>query len=122
MIVPHLFGTAAFQEAALRRWRVYVHGARGADPVGLSQRCRFVVISESTRDDLIRRGIARGRITVVHCGMDHDTYRADPATWRRRAQPTVVYVGRLRRYKGIDWVLRALSGGAARACRTRGST
>jgi glycosyltransferase involved in cell wall biosynthesis len=68
---------------------------------------RFVVISESTRDDLVRRGIPADRIDVVHCGLDHDLYRPDPAV-RKSERPTIVFVGRLRRYKGLDWVMRAL--------------
>jgi glycosyltransferase involved in cell wall biosynthesis len=111
VIVPHLFGTAAFQEAA---WpiAIYVQALEALIP-SVYGRCRFAVISESTRDDLIRRGIARERITVVHCGMDHETYRADAAL-RKTPQPTVVYVGRLRRYKGVDWVLRAFPAVRAR--------
>src|SRR5256885_1232830 len=70
-------------------------------------RCRFVAISESTRDDLVARGIARERVTVVHCGLDHERYRVDPAV-AKAARPTLVFVGRLRRYKGLDWVMRSL--------------
>lgn len=105
VIVPHLFGNAAFQEAnaliasyvvLLESWipRAY-------------QKSRFLVISESTRDDLVERGVARDRIEVVHCGLDHERYRVDPSV-PKSPHPTLVYVGRLRRYKGLDWVLRTL--------------
>src|SRR5262249_24534986 len=69
-------------------------------------RSRFVAISESTRDDLARRGIPPERVAVVHCGLDHETYRPDPAV-KRSVAPTVLYIGRVRRYKGVDWVMRA---------------
>jgi glycosyltransferase involved in cell wall biosynthesis len=103
VIVPHLFGATAFQEAA---WPValYVQALERLIPAAYG-RCRFVVISESTRDDLVARGIARERIVVVHCGMDHATYA--PGAGAKAARPTVLYVGRLRRYKGVDWTLRA---------------
>lgn len=105
VIVPHLFGAAAFQEAnpliasyvVLLEWLIPRAYAKS----------RFLVISESTRDDLIARGVRRERIEVVHCGLDHDRYRVDPAV-ARAARPTLVFVGRLRRYKGLDWVLRTL--------------
>jgi glycosyltransferase involved in cell wall biosynthesis len=44
---------------------------------------------------------------VVHCGLDHQTYRPDPAV-AKAPQPTVLFVGRLRRYKRLDWVMRSL--------------
>ncbi|MEK7329918.1 MAG: glycosyltransferase family 4 protein [Candidatus Eisenbacteria bacterium] len=105
VIVPHLFGTAAFREASLPV-ALYVMALEALIPA-VYRGARFVVISESTRDDLVARGIDGGRVTVVHCGLDHDTYRADPAA-AKSERPTVVFVGRLRRYKGVDWVMRAL--------------
>jgi glycosyltransferase involved in cell wall biosynthesis len=79
---------------------------------------RFLVISESTRDDLVRRGIPAGNITVVHCGLDHDAYRPDPRVGKSQ-RPTLVFVGRLRRYKGLDWVMRALPSVLARVPEAR---
>ncbi len=105
VIVPHLFGTAAFQEAALPV-ALYVLALEALIP-WVYRGAPFVVISESTRDDLVARGIARRRITVVHCGLDHHAYRSDP-TVGKSGQPTLLFVGRLRRYKGVDWVMRAL--------------
>jgi glycosyltransferase involved in cell wall biosynthesis len=103
-IVPHLFGATAYHEAP---WPIalYVQLLEALIP-HVYRRSRFLVISESTRDDLVARGIDRGRITVVHCGMDHDAYRpASPEA--KLPRPTVAFVGRLRRYKGVDWVIRA---------------
>jgi glycosyltransferase involved in cell wall biosynthesis len=71
------------------------------------RRARFLAISESTRDDLVRRGIAAERIRVVHCGMDHSVYRHD-ASAGKSAEPTIAFIGRLRRYKGVDWAMRAM--------------
>lgn len=104
VIVPHLFGTAAFKEAS---WPVatYVLALESLIP-SIYRGCRFLVISESTRDDLVARGVARERIDVVHCGLDHGTYHWDGTP--KDARPTVLYVGRLRRYKGVDWVMRVL--------------
>ena len=62
----------------------------------------------------------RERITVVHCGLDHDALPPRPGGRRRARGRRSLYVGRLRRYKGVDWVMRALPRGAARACPTRG--
>lgn len=104
-IVPHLFGATAFQEANALIAN-YVVGLEALIPRAYA-RSRFLVISESTRDDLAARGIARDRISVVHCGLDHERYRVD-ATVGKADAPTLLYVGRLRRYKGVDWVMRTL--------------
>jgi glycosyltransferase involved in cell wall biosynthesis len=53
----------------------------------------------------VARGVARERIDVVYCGMDHDRYTPGGV---RDPHPLVVYLGRLRRYKGVQHLLRAL--------------
>jgi len=111
IIVPHLFGTTAFREAN-PVVASYVLALETLIPWAYA-RCRFLAISESTRDDLVERGIDRARIAVVHCGLDHERYRVDPAV-AKSATPTLTFVGRLRRYKGVDWVLRALPAVRAR--------
>ncbi len=105
VVVPHLFGSTAFREAS-PPVALYVMALESLIP-SVYRRSRFVVISESTRDDLVARGIDAGRVTVVHCGLDHDIYRPDPAQGKS-GHPTIVFVGRLRRYKGVDWVMRTL--------------
>jgi glycosyltransferase involved in cell wall biosynthesis len=72
------------------------------------RRAGYHAISESTRDDLVDRGVDPGRIRVIHPGVDCIRYRPDP-TVGRTADPTFVYVGRLKRYKGVDLAIRALA-------------
>jgi glycosyltransferase involved in cell wall biosynthesis len=67
-----------------------------------------MVISESTRDDLAARGISRDFIRVVHCGIDHQVYRPDPQQ-QKFAEPTLTYVGRLKKYKSIDHLFAAVA-------------
>jgi glycosyltransferase involved in cell wall biosynthesis len=105
VIVPHLFGTTAFREASIPV-ACYVQLLERLIPTAY-RRSPFLAISESTRDDLAARGIAPARVAVVHCGLDHEAYRVDPGV-RKSPVPTVLYIGRLRRYKGVDWVVRAL--------------
>lgn len=105
VIVPHLFGATAFREAALPVALLVVL-LEALIPLAY-RRSRFLAISESTREDLVLRGIPRERVAVVHCGLDHERYRPDPAA-KRSERPTVLYIGRVRRYKGVDWVIRAM--------------
>jgi glycosyltransferase involved in cell wall biosynthesis len=102
-VIPHLFGTTVFREAnpliasyvVLLEWfipRVFKDST-------------FMVISDSTRDDLIARGIDPGRIEVVLCGLDHERYRN--LSLERFAEPTIVHLGRLRKYKSVDVAIKA---------------
>jgi glycosyltransferase involved in cell wall biosynthesis len=104
-IIPHLFGTTAFAEVS---WPMAatVWAAERLIP-RLYRRAWFHAISESTRDDLVERGIPAGRIAVVHPGVDAEHYcpAVEPV---RSSPPRFVYVGRLKRYKGVDLLLRAL--------------
>jgi len=104
-LIPHLFGTTAFQELpaplAAAVWlqerpigRVYATTA-------------FEAISESTADDLAARGIPRERIEVIHPGIDTEAYT--PAPEERSTVPLVVYLGRLKRYKRVDLIIRAFA-------------
>lgn len=105
-LVPHLFGTTAFAEAA---WPMAaaVWTAERAIP-RVYRRTPFHAISEGTADDLVARGIERERITVIHPGIDHGTFAPAPPA-ERDERPTLLYVGRLKRYKGIDVLFEALA-------------
>ncbi len=106
VIVPHLFGTTAYDEAA---WPLAtaVVAAERLIPWAY-RRSHFHAISESTRDDLVRRGVPSDRIVVIHPGIDPHRFTPDPAG-ERSSPPSFLYVGRLKRYKGVDLAIRALA-------------
>ncbi len=104
-LVPHLFGSTAFHELfpalAAAVWLA-------ERPLGRVYRaCPFQAISESTRDDLVARGIPRGRIAVIYPGIDTVGYT--PAAGTRAPAPVFSYLGRLKRYKGVHLVIRAFA-------------
>ena len=104
-IVPHLMGTTVFREAPLPMASMVWLAER---PFPLVYRgTPFEAISESTRDDLAARGIPRGGIRVIYCGIDWKYYT--PAPELRAPRPLFTYLGRLKRYKGVDIVIRAFA-------------
>ena len=105
-IVPHLFGTTAFEEAP---WPMAATVWAAEQPLARAYaRAGFHAISESTRDDLMARGVPAARIRVIHPGVDAVRYAPAP-DGRRATAPTFLYVGRLKRYKGISFAIRALA-------------
>jgi glycosyltransferase involved in cell wall biosynthesis len=105
VVVPHLFGGAAFQEL----------NPILASAVWLSERpipyvyrdVPFQAISESTADDLVARGLRRDQVVVIPPGVSFDHYTPDPSV--RSATPVFSYLGRLKKYKGVDLVIRAFA-------------
>lgn len=106
LLVHHLFGTTAFREAsfplAAATWlleRPLAAVYRGV-PVE--------VISRSTGEDLVERGLRARDIRVIYPGVDLDFFRPAPEP-SRTAIPTFLYLGRLKRYKGVDLILQAIA-------------
>ncbi len=106
VIVPHLFGTTAFREASLPVATVVWLAEKPIPRV--YRRAAFHAISDSTRDDLVARGVDRQAVRVIYPGVDAEWYTPDAAVGRT-ATPTFLYVGRLKRYKGVETALRAVA-------------
>ncbi len=102
-LLHHFFGKTIYQETSTLP-ATYVYLAERS--VGkLYRGLPFVAVSRSSRDDLIRLGIPPQDIRVIYNGTPPDMV---PGT-ERFPEPTVVYLGRLKRYKRGDRVLRAFA-------------
>lgn len=100
----HLFGRSAFLQVAwpiaaavvaIERLIPYVY--RGVD---------FLAVSESSRQDLVARGVPARHIGILHNGITPPTIRPRPVGERPLR---VAYLGRLETYKRIDLLLRAVA-------------
>ena len=105
VIIPHLFGTTVFRETnPVLASYVYLMEL----PIScIYRKAMFEVISGSTAEDVKKRGVPEEHIRIVHCGMDHSTYTVDSGL-SKFEQPTILYVGRIKRYKSVDVILRAM--------------
>ena len=106
LLVHHLFGGTAFQEAsfplALGTWLL-------ERPIGRVYReVPVVAVSDSTREDLVNRGLCRDRIRVIPNGVDLESFSPAPGDGRF-SEPTLLYLGRLKRYKRVDLLLKAVA-------------
>jgi glycosyltransferase involved in cell wall biosynthesis len=106
LLVHHLFGATAFQEAGLA-----VAGTTWLleRPLPLAfRRVAVQAVSESTADDLVDRGFRRDAIEVIENGVDLDFYSPAPGV-ERFPEPTLLYLGRLQKYKRVDLVIQAVA-------------
>lgn len=105
VITHHLFGATAFREesfpVAAATWLAERPLGRGYTGV------EFQAVSQSTRDDLVSRGIPADRITVIYNGVDVESLTPDPNV--RSEIPLFSYLGRLKRYKRVDLVVKAFA-------------
>jgi glycosyltransferase involved in cell wall biosynthesis len=67
---------------------------------------RFVTISQATAHDLARHGIDPANITVGYLGVELGVLHPDPTA--RAPEPTLLYLGRIKRYKRIELILDVL--------------
>jgi len=106
LLVHHLFGATAFREAGLpvatATWLLERPLARVYGDVPVE------AVSESTAQDLVGRGLRRDNMVVIENGVDLGFFHPDPEV-PRYTEPTMLYLGRIKKYKGIDLVLRALA-------------
>lgn len=106
VIVPHLFGTTAFEEVPW--WQAFIVWTAELPIPRAYHRSAFHAISESTRDDLVARGVPEAAVRVIHPGVDAVTFSPRPGL-DRTAHPSFLYVGRLKRYKGVATAIEALA-------------
>lgn len=73
----------------------------------LYRRTQFLTISQASARDIVRHGIDPARIEISYLGVEQAAFGPDPAL--RAPKPTLLYLGRLKRYKRIEVVLDVLA-------------
>lgn len=66
----------------------------------------FMTVSDSTKSDLIKWGIPRGSITVIHNGVD---LPKNKRSFQKEKKKTLIFLGALSKDKGIEDVLKTFS-------------
>ena len=100
VLVLHLFGDIWQKELG---WPGYI--------LTKIEKCLFLIykkrwmiaLSESTKEELVNIGIDQGKIEVINPGVNHG-----PLEYKKANFPLVIYVGRLKKYKRIDLILKVL--------------
>ena len=100
----HLFGRGAFVQVA---WPIAVAVVSIEQLIPrIYREVPFLAVSESSKQDLVRRGIPAGHVGLLYNGIRCPTLEVKPIADRPER---IVYLGRLEAYKRIDLLLRAMT-------------
>jgi len=105
VVIPHLFASTVFQEINFVVG-TYIYLAE-KPLITIYRGKHFNVISESTADDIAARGVKRDKLSIIHCGIDRELYSPDKSV-NKFEQPTILYLGRIKKYKSIQHLIIAL--------------
>jgi glycosyltransferase involved in cell wall biosynthesis len=102
----HLFRTSIFRETNPIA-ATYVFGMEWvALRYYARRRMPFIVNSPSTLEDFVRHGFSRENLTIAYLAVNHDLFRLTGVL--KSPAPLIGCFGRLKRYKSIDVLLRAV--------------
>ena len=101
----HFFGTSIFRETWFLPGLYVYLSEKLVDLV--YRHTPFIVVSESTLEEFVRRGFPRENFTVAYNAIDHE--RLHPTGRPKAPVPTIGYFGRLKKYKSVDHVIRAFA-------------
>lgn len=67
----------------------------------------IIAISETTKEQLVDIGFYKSKITVVHCGIN-ESYNVKKTIINKFSNPTILYLGRIKKYKRVDLLIKIL--------------
>ena len=104
VVVPHLFATTVFHEINFILG-TYIFLAE-MPLVAVYKGRHFNVISESTAEDIHKRGVPMEDISIIHCGINRELYANKPEI-KKYDNPSVLYLGRIKKYKSVQHLIEA---------------
>lgn len=67
--------------------------------------CKMITVSKSSKQDMEALGFGKNSsIDIVHPGIETEKFKPS----KKATKPTILYLGRIKRYKSIDKVIRAM--------------
>jgi glycosyltransferase involved in cell wall biosynthesis len=69
-------------------------------------RTKIMAISETTKKDLIKLGFSKNNISIVYCGVSGR--KNEKNNYQKFTQPTILYLGRIKKYKRVDMLIRIM--------------
>ncbi len=108
--VHHFFGQTIWLEFPwyLFPFPLYVMwGERRALNLYARESTPIISVSESTAKDMVGKGVKRDNISIIYNGIFTRVFHPDDSVARFET-PTIVYLGRIKTYKRVDVIIRAM--------------
>ncbi|MCZ6775488.1 MAG: glycosyltransferase family 4 protein [Ignavibacteria bacterium] len=105
-IAHHLFGKSIFLETNLVIGSYVYQMERAAISLYRRRKIPFMVVSPSTQQEMLDHGFPLSDLPIVSNCVDHNVYRKTGIP--KNPTPLIGYFGRLKKYKSVDHLLRAL--------------
>ncbi|MDZ7263338.1 MAG: glycosyltransferase family 4 protein [candidate division KSB1 bacterium] len=104
-IIHHLFGSSIFLESTLPV-ALYVTAAESLVP-SVYRNIPLAVVSNSTKQELMRKGFRNEQISLVQNAVEAIAYPHQPE--KRSPTPVIGYLGRIKKYKSVHHLLQAFA-------------
>lgn len=104
-IIHHLFGSSIFIESSIPV-ALYVTLAEKIIPK-IYRHILLAVVSNSTKQELVRKGFREDNIHLVFNAVDHSAYQFVPGL--KSPAPVVGYLGRIKKYKSVNHLILAFA-------------
>jgi glycosyltransferase involved in cell wall biosynthesis len=102
-IIYHLNKGIFIKEVSLPAALISYFGERAIP--ALYKNVQFITISESSRKEMINLGISPSKISIIYNGVDSSLFLRN---YEKSNHPHVIYFGRLKKYKRLDLLIRAM--------------
>lgn len=70
------------------------------------QNTKIIAISDTTRQELLELGFNKKNIEIVYCGIDKK--QPHESTPGKFIHPTILYLGRIKKYKRVDFLIKIM--------------
>ncbi len=105
-LIHHVFAKSIFREVNPLVGAYVYFMERIALALYRRKKTPFIVVSPSTYEDLVSRGFDPSLLVHIGLAVDHSLFR--PTGEPKSPTPLIGYFGRLKKYKSVDQLLRAL--------------
>lgn len=68
---------------------------------------KIIAISQTTKDGLMELGFSSKNISIVYCGINSPSKKTN-SVFKKFAQPTILYLGRIKKYKRVDMLVKLM--------------
>jgi glycosyltransferase involved in cell wall biosynthesis len=103
-IIHHIHGTSLYQELPKLLANYIIRSEKMIPKI--YRDTPIFAVSQSTKDELIELGQPENKIDILYNAIDHSLF--DDVKVEKYSDPTICYIGRIKKYKNLEAIIDAL--------------